>query len=238
MQTLKSESSKHNLDGNSIFHGKKFEPPNDSMKHLHKSILRKETPESRQDNERIPFPPTHCSRRSTHKAENTFGRLLENAFTHKAENTFGRLLENAFSDVNSHNKTDSITRNDIQFNKDLHNERQSATSTPKDRSFQEKVHVRQGEPFHNEIPRKQENSKKNEGSSNFLYKERDCLIPLKDQNGYDSIGSIRNSRNTYDDRNYGGGKNRPMTHKRSSERKITKVDGNHYDTSSYMHNRG
>ena len=163
------------------------------------------------------------------------------------------MTENAFSDVNSHNKTDSITRNDIQFNKDLYNERQSAPSTPKDRSFQEKVHVRRGEAIHNEIPRKQDNevpqtlrledkfsknSKKNEGSSNFLYKERDCLIPLKDQNGYDSIGSIRNSRNTYDDGNYGGGENRRMTHKRSSERKITKVEGDHYDTSAYMHDRG
>ena len=220
MQTQhKSESSKHYLDVNSIFDGKKFEPPNDSTKRLHKSISRKEMPNSRQDNERIPFPPTNCSRRSTHKAKNTFGWLQENAF----------------SDV-----------------KDLHNERQSAPSTPNHMSFQEKVHVRQGESFHNEIPRKQDNeapqtlrlednfsrnSEKNEGSSNFLYKDKDCLIPLKDQNGYDSIGSIRNSRNTYDDGSYGGGKNRPMTHKRSSECKITKVDGDHYDTGSYMRDR-
>jgi len=127
MQTqLKSECSKHNLDGNSIFH-RKMSHQNDSTKHLHKSISRKETPGSRQENERIPFPPTHCSQRSTHKAENTFGGLPENAFL----------------DVNSHNKTDSITRNDIQSNKDLHNERQSAASTPKDRYFQEKVNVRQ-----------------------------------------------------------------------------------------------
>ena len=74
MQTQhKSESSKHYLDVNSIFDGKKFEPPNDSTKRLHKSISRKEMPNSRQDNERIPFPPTNCSRRSTHKAKNTFG---------------------------------------------------------------------------------------------------------------------------------------------------------------------
>ena len=83
---------------------------NDFTKHLHNSISRKETPGSRQENERIPFPPTHCSQRSTHKVENTFGGLLENAFL----------------DVNSHNKTDSITRNDIQSNKDLHNERKSS----------------------------------------------------------------------------------------------------------------
>jgi hypothetical protein len=81
------------------------------------------------------------------------------------------------------------------------------------------------------------NSKMNEGNSYFLYKEKDGLIPLKDQNGYDSIGSIRNSRNTYDNGNYGGGENRPMTHKRSCERKITKVEGNHYDTSSYVRDR-
>ena len=254
MQTqLKSESSKHALDGNSTFHGKKFEPPNDSKKHLHKCISRKETPESRQDKERIPFPPVG-SRRSTHMAETTFGRLPENVF----------------SDVNSHIKTDkrsgmeldstdSITRKDIQFNKDVYNERQSALSTPNDRSFQEKVTVkkvhrsRRGEAIHNEIPRKPDNeahqmlslednfsrnSKKNEGSSDFLYKEKDCLIPLKDQNCYDSIGSIRNSRNTSDVVNYGGGENQPMTHKRSSERKITNVDGDHYDTSSYMRDRG
>lgn len=87
-----------------------------------------------------------------------------------------------------------ITRNDIQFNKDLHNERQSAPSTPKNMSFQEKVHVRQGEPIQNEIPRKQDNevpqtlrledkfsknSKKNEGSSNFLYKEKIVLFLWK-----------------------------------------------------------
>ena len=52
------------------------------------------------------------------------------------------------------------------------------------------------------------NSKLNEGNSYFLYKEKDGLIPLKDQNGYDPIGSIRNSRNTYDNGNYGGGENR------------------------------
>jgi len=47
MQTqLKSKSSMHELDGNSIFHGKKFEPPNDFTIHLHKSISSKETPES------------------------------------------------------------------------------------------------------------------------------------------------------------------------------------------------
>ena len=77
---LKSESSKHKLDGNSIFHGKKFEPPNVSMRHLHKSISRKEMPESSQDNKRISFHPTPGSRRSTHKEEDTFGRLPEMPF--------------------------------------------------------------------------------------------------------------------------------------------------------------
>ena len=136
MQTqLKSEYSKHNMDGNSIFHSTKLILRNISTR----ASRGKKRPRARESHYLL-----HIVLKGVHIRRRTLLIDCRKMPLHIRRRT---LLVDcrkiAIFDVNSHNKSDSITRNDIQSNKDLHNERQSAASTPKDRYFQEKVNVRQ-----------------------------------------------------------------------------------------------